>query len=67
MQTDAVIQSGALSHLCLLMQHPKPNIMKEATWTVSNITAGNTDQIQEVVNAGVLAQLIGVLEKVSSE
>jgi hypothetical protein len=39
--------------------------MKEAAWTVSNITAGNADQIQEVINAGVLEPLIHVLASVS--
>ena len=29
-----------------LLQHPKMNIVKEAAWTVSNITAGNHTQIQ---------------------
>ncbi|CAG2054088.1 unnamed protein product [Timema podura] len=37
------------------------NIMKEAAWTVSNITAGNVDQIQHVVNSGLLQPLIDVL------
>jgi hypothetical protein len=39
--------------------------MKEATWIVSNITAGNVDQIQEVINAGVFEPLIDVLSFVS--
>jgi hypothetical protein len=39
--------------------------MKEATWAVSNITAGNVDQIQEIIDAGVLDPLIHVLSSVS--
>jgi hypothetical protein len=41
--------------------------MKEATWAVSNITAGNVDQIQEVIDAGVLEPLIQVLSSVSMQ
>lgn len=48
-----------------LLRHPRLNIMKEATWTISNITAGNVDQIQEVINAGLLEPLIYVLSSVS--
>ena len=34
-----------------LLQHPKMNIVKEAAWTVSNITAGNHTQIQVGIRA----------------
>jgi hypothetical protein len=39
--------------------------MKEATWAISNITAGNVYQIQEIIDAGVLEPLIQVLSSVS--
>ena len=45
-QTDAVLASGAVPVFGKLLQHPKMNIVKEAAWTVSNITAGNNTQIQ---------------------
>lgn len=45
--------------------HHRSNIVKEAAWTISNITAGNSDQIQEVINAGIIPQLLGVLKSVS--
>ena len=32
-------------------------------WTISNITAGNTYQIQQVIDAGILGPLISILEK----
>nr|CAD7463571.1 unnamed protein product [Timema tahoe] len=60
-QTDSIIHAGALSKLSYLLKHPRSNIMKEAAWTVSNITAGNVDQIQHVVNSGLLQPLIDVL------
>lgn len=65
MQTDTIIQAGGLSQLCHLLAHPRPNIVKEAAWAVSNITAGNVNQIQEVVNAGIMAPLMHVLQNVS--
>merc|ERR1711971_360878 len=46
-----------------LLQHPKMNIVKEAAWTISNITAGNSTQIQVVMDAGVLQPLIDILVK----
>ena len=37
--------------------------MQEAAWTISNITAGNSVQIQLVIDAGCLAPLIDILIK----
>lgn len=65
MQTDAIISAGGVQHLGVLLQHHRINIVKEAAWTISNITAGNIDQIQHVINAGLLPPLIHVLQSVS--
>lgn len=40
LQTDAVINSGVLDVLGRLLEHSRLSIVKEAAWTVSNITAG---------------------------
>uniref|UniRef100_A0A0D9UZ59 Importin subunit alpha n=1 Tax=Leersia perrieri TaxID=77586 RepID=A0A0D9UZ59_9ORYZ len=48
--------------LNLLTQNHKKSIKKEACWTISNITAGNKDQIQAVVNAGVISPLVNLLQ-----
>ena len=53
-KTDAVISAGGLDKLAILLKHPKNNIVKEAAWTVSNVTAGNQKQIQAVIDAGKL-------------
>ena len=45
-----------------LLTNSKTNIQKEATWTMSNITAGRQDQIQ-VVNHGLVPFLVGLLSK----
>ena len=38
--TQYVLDLGALSSILPLLQSPKSNILKEACWTVSNVTAG---------------------------
>ena len=38
-------------------------ILQESAWTISNITAGNHQQIQMVIDAGCLQPLIDILVK----
>lgn len=66
-QTDAVLAAGSLPVFNNLLKHPRMNIVKEAAWTVSNITAGNPGQIQAVIDANILPNLIEVLVRVSSK
>jgi len=40
--------------------------MKEAVWFLSNITAGNTIQVQAVIDAGLVPMIIHHLAKVST-
>jgi hypothetical protein len=45
-ETQAVINAGVLPQLRnLMMSATKENVRKEACWTVSNITAGNQEQV----------------------
>ncbi|CAO2639006.1 Importin subunit alpha-1 [Lemmus lemmus] len=60
-QTQIVIDAGGLAVFPSLLTNPKTNIQKEATWTMSNITAGRQDQIQQV--SGLVPFLVGVLSK----
>lgn len=64
-QTDSIILAGGLTHLRALLVHPRKNTVKEAAWAISNITAGNTEQIQHVINAGILPSLVEILRSVS--
>lgn len=57
-----VLSGGALPHIANLLNHSRLNIVKEAAWTVSNITAGNQEQIQQVINLNILAPLLNVLQ-----
>lgn len=63
-QTQCVLNAGSLALFPSLLRHPKPNIQKEAAWTVSNITAGKDNQIQEVINAGLIPILVEILQQV---
>lgn len=64
LQTDMVLAAGALKFLGPLLEHKRLNIVKEAAWTVSNITAGNSEQIQKVLDAGLMKPLLNVLQTV---
>jgi len=52
------LQSGVLNHLLPVLQHAKPQIRKEALWCLSNITAGTSEQIQMVLDAGLMPEVI---------
>jgi importin subunit alpha-1 len=54
--------SNALPCLLALLVNPKKSIRKEACWTISNITAGNPDQIELVINANIIPPLISILK-----
>ena len=57
-----VIDCNALAAFPRLLEHTKPSIVKEAAWTISNITAGNTSQIQAVIDQQLIPLIIKVLE-----
>lgn len=65
MQTDSILSCGGLEKLGHLLMHQKNNIVKEAAWTISNVTAGSKEQIQKVINAGLIPPLLNVLKNVS--
>lgn len=50
-----------------MLRHSRLNIVKEAAWTISNITAGNSGQIQKVLEAGLMEPLLHVLQTVSGQ
>lgn len=60
-QTQVIINCGALPALLSLLSSTKDGIRKEACWTISNITAGNSTQIQAVVDANIIPPLIHLL------
>ncbi len=59
---QVVINCGVLGCLLgLLTASHKKSIKKEACWTISNITAGTRDQIQAVIDAGLMPPLVHLL------
>ena len=61
-QRQIIIYCSALpSLLALLTGDYKKSIKKEACWTISNITAGNKDQIQAIVENNIVPPLIYLL------
>lgn len=45
-----------------LLHSSRNNIVKEAAWTISNITAGNSTQIQHVIDEGLFSDIVHVLQ-----
>jgi hypothetical protein len=55
------LEAGALTAMNELLVHPKKAIRKEVAWSISNITAGPEQQIQAVIDSGVVDQLIHMM------
>lgn len=49
LQTQAVIEEGALKYLGNLIFHEKRSIRKETCWVISNIAAGTQQQIKALI------------------
>ena len=56
--TQHVIDAEAVPFLRQLIAHTNREIQKEACWTLSNIAAGTTPQIQTVLDSGALPSLM---------
>ncbi|KAL3604464.1 hypothetical protein D5086_005323 [Populus alba] len=68
MQTQCMINHQALPCLLnLLTNDYKKSIKKEACWTISNVTAGNVNQIQAVLEAGIIGPLVQLLQNAEFE
>ncbi|KAJ4848243.1 hypothetical protein Tsubulata_042289, partial [Turnera subulata] len=62
-QTQCVIDHGALACFPSLLTHDRKGIKRQVCWTISNITAGNKEQIQAVIEAGLVGPLLDLLGK----
>jgi len=60
-QTQRIIDAGALSALQIHLKDGADATKKEVVWALSNILAGNVKQIEAVIQANLLLPLIEVL------
>ena len=60
---QVILNCSVLPSLLHLLSASKESIRKEACWTISNITAGNRQQIQSVIDANVFPVLVEILAK----
>lgn len=61
-QTQAVLDAGALIYMASLLHNPKKNIRKETCWLLSNIAAGNHNQISTLIHTkGMIPLVLGQL------
>lgn len=63
-QTQPVLDAGFLNVFPKLLSSPCSGIQLDAICALSNITAGGSSQIQEVIDAGLVPLLLVVLDQV---
>jgi len=62
--TQIVIDTNVLKNVIpSLFKLKNPSITKESCWLISNILAGTREQIQSVIDSGLLPLLVSILEK----
>lgn len=59
--TEIVLECEAVPCLRQLVEHHNREIQKEACWTLSNIAAGTTSQIQAVIDSGAIPPLVRIV------
>ena len=62
-----IISCGVLPCLTKLFEHPKKGIRKEVMWSLSNITAGTSMEIQQVIDAEIFPKLFLMLSPAHNE
>lgn len=60
-QTQVIINCGALPCILHVLNSTKELVRKESCWTISNIAAGNREQIQAIIDANIFPVLINIL------
>jgi hypothetical protein len=61
-QTQVIINHGALESLQFILDSNRKALKKEACWAVSNVMAGNKEQIQASIDANLVQQLVTILK-----
>lgn len=65
--TDLVLANDGLKHICNLLNSDKAVIRKEAAWTISNIAAGTTEQVEMLFNLGVFVKISQLIREDTEE
>jgi len=65
-QTQAIIDGGALETIFKLMRHPKQAVRGEAFWIASNVAAGNPNQIQSLINLGFFPEIVRIYNEATT-
>jgi len=60
--TQVLLNCHVLKHLSRLLMHTSVQIRKDACRIISKMTAGTAKHIEEVRNAGIIAQLVGIVK-----
>lgn len=63
----AAINHGVLESFTQLLDHPKKAIRKEICWSISNVTAGSTEQIQKCIDIGLIDKIIAMMGTASMD
>ena len=59
-----MLDQGSLPMFHALLTHQKHSIQKEAAWLISNVTAGNVNQIQAVIDNELIPLVVDIIAKV---
>ncbi|CAD8065921.1 unnamed protein product [Paramecium sonneborni] len=60
-QTTYVLNQGLLQKIPKLLSHDKKAIRREACWTISNITAGSSNQVSQVIRDSAILEKLFTL------
>ncbi|EGG20149.1 hypothetical protein DFA_07269 [Cavenderia fasciculata] len=58
---EKILTPGLLSNLSALLNSQKTGLIKESAWTISNFAAGPPSQIQMIIDAKIIPQLITIV------
>uniref|UniRef100_A0A914QPX5 Importin subunit alpha n=1 Tax=Panagrolaimus davidi TaxID=227884 RepID=A0A914QPX5_9BILA len=67
LKNDKFIESGIIPVLVKYLKHKNSNVVFEATWALTNLASGTSEQTQAVVDSGAIPLLIDLLESDNSE
>ena len=62
--TQVMMDAGCIAPLKALLGHTRKDLRREAAWMISNITAGSHEQIQCVIDGGLIPILVDALRVV---